>query len=125
MACMLLSLGSVSADSVSISQVIHLTGIMPPMRNIVVDEQKNIIEITSNTPEDVTPVVYQGKLAAGNEIPFDAGLQKAYADKIRGKDLHSIDLHFAAPRSETARSRALDVLGDLSRLPLLPFSHLF
>ncbi|HSX36526.1 MAG TPA: hypothetical protein VLG13_00155, partial [Patescibacteria group bacterium] len=88
-----LGAGQASADSMSVSVEIHITGIVPAMRNIVVDARGNIIEITSNTPDNVTPKVYLGSLQNGNEVPLTTAIQKDYEQKVQGKDLHSTDLH--------------------------------
>jgi len=117
----LLPFATVSADSVSISQQIHLTGIVPPMRFIVVNGQGAITEITSNTPENVTPKVMLGSLQ-GAELPLTPELLKEFATKTKGVDMHSTDLHFAPRGLAAARSKhpALSAVRPISLLRLSP-----
>lgn len=82
--------------------VIHLTGVVPPMRFIVVDRQGDITEITSNTLEDVKPKVFLGSLQSGVELPLTPELQSDFAAKTKGLDLSSMDKHFSARRNVAA-----------------------
>lgn len=103
----------------SVSQTIHLTGIMPPLRNIVVDGQDNIIEITSNTPENVVPKVFLGSMKQGNETSLTPAILEDYESKIKGKDLHSTELHFTLPDHQTAKAGNHNWLTALPRISLL------
>jgi len=122
---MILSFGTVSADTLSVSQTIHITGVVPPMRNIVVDSQGNILEITSNTPENVTPNVFLGSMQEGNETSLTAAILKDYELKIQGKDLESTELHFALPDPQTAKVSHPSWLTALSHMSWLRLSPLF
>ncbi|HSX36638.1 MAG TPA: hypothetical protein VLG13_00750 [Patescibacteria group bacterium] len=117
-----LGAGQAHADSMSVSVEIHITGIVPPMRNIVVDAKGNIIEITSNTPENVTPKVYVGSLQNGNEVPLTTAIQKDYEQKVQGKDLHSTDLHFSRSAPQTAKAAQPGWLVALRHISLMKLS---
>ncbi len=67
-----------SAATLSASQQITVTGRVPPMINIIVDQSGQIIEITSNTTDDVTPNVYLLSLTAGNQRALTTPLYKEY-----------------------------------------------
>ena len=108
----------------SVSQVIHLTGIVPPMRNIVVDGQGNILEITSNTTDNVTPRVFLNKMLDANEISLSPAVYEEYQSKIAGKDLHSTELHFALPNPHVAKTKQPGWLTALSHISLLRFPSL-
>ncbi|HET7320835.1 MAG TPA: hypothetical protein VFI84_04630 [Candidatus Saccharimonadales bacterium] len=113
-------LGLASADSISVSQVIHIRGIVPPMRNIIVDGNGNITEITSNTPENVRPKVYLRSFA-GPELPLTSALTRDFNGKTRGVDMHSTDLHFALPDPAVAKARTPGLLGVSSFISFLRY----
>ena len=114
----LLAFGAASADAVSISQQIHLTGIVPPMRFIILNKQGEITEITSNTPEDVTPKVMLGSLQ-GAQLPLTTTLLKDYRAKTKGVDMQSTDLHFVATNQQAARVKPSGPLAPLRQISLL------
>ena len=125
---MLSPLGGASADIISVSQEIHITGVVAPMRFIVLDGHGNIVEITSNTPENVTPQVYVGSIQHGQPAALTPALLKDYESKIRGHDMHSTDLHFA-PASpvalKTQKSNLVSFLTHVSLLRTTLFHSLF
>jgi hypothetical protein len=114
-------LGSVQAGTVSISQEIHIRGVVPEMRYIVLDSDGNIIEITSNTTNDVTPVVKQGSLTSDDEVPLTQAVYDDYLAKTEGKDLSSVDLHFAPAAQTFAANEKSSWLAALARISLLRF----
>ena len=121
----LLPIGGASAGTISISQEIHLRGVVPDMRFIVVNARGSIVEITSNTPHTVTPRVFLNSLQSGTELPLTPGLLKDYEQKIQGKDLHSTDLYFTPAKPEAAKTSTPSWLTAISRISLLkPFGHL-
>jgi len=122
---MVFSVGTVSADTLSVSQTIHITGVVPPMRNIVVDGHGNILEITSNTPENVTPKVFLDSMKDGNETSLTAAILKDYESKIKGRDLRSTELHFTLPDPQAAKVSRPSWLTALSHMSWLRLSPLF
>lgn len=125
---MLSPLGVASADTISVSQEIHITGVVAPMRFIVLDGQGNIAEITSNTPENVTPKVYIGSIQHGTQVPLTPEVQKDYEAKIVGHDMHSTDLHFPPPSPvavEVQKSNLLAAIAHISFLRSPLFHNLF
>ena len=121
---MVLSFGTASADTISVSQVIHITGVVPPMRYIIVNPQGNIVEITSNTPENVTPKVILDSFQNGTELPLTSATLKDYESKIQGKDMRSTELHFALPNPQTAKSSSPAWLRAISHISQLRFPSL-
>ncbi|HET9173739.1 MAG TPA: hypothetical protein VFN56_00480 [Candidatus Saccharimonadales bacterium] len=100
----------VSAQAVAVSQEIHIRGVVPPMRFIVVDGHGDIMEVTSNTPDNVTPVVRLNSIAHGATVPLTTNLRDAYRQKTAGHDMHSLDLHFALPNPELAKRQTPTLL---------------
>lgn len=113
-------LGVASADTISVSQVIHIQGIVPPMRNIIVDSSGNITEITSNTPENVRPRVYLGSFT-GPELPLTPILLADFKAKTRGVDMHSTELHFALPSPVASKVKKPSLLSTLSWVSFLRY----
>lgn len=95
------------------------------MRYIIVNTQGNILEITSNTPQNVTPKVILDSFQNGTELPLTPAILKDYQSKIRGKDLRSTELHFALPDPQTAKAKQLDWLTALPRISWLRLPSLF
>lgn len=120
----LLPAGAAGATSLSVSQTIHLSGVVPEMRYIVVDSHDKVTEITSNTVHDITPRVYRGSLQSGIQVPLTPAILRDYRAKIAGRDMHSTELHFSPRIPETAvggRTGLSVLLRDISflRLPSL------
>lgn len=119
-ALLLSPIGSVAADTISVSQVIHITGVVPPMRNIIVDGRGNIIEITSNTPESVMPKVYLNSFT-GPELPLTPIVLKDFEAKTKHVDMQSKELHFSAPNPMAARATRPSLLTALHDISFLRF----
>lgn len=60
--------GQALAATQSITQELHITAIVPAHRDIVIDSSGHITEIISNTPQDMTPTVYEGNDGASANI---------------------------------------------------------
>ncbi len=74
-----LALGSrVDAATVSVSREIHVTAIVAHTRTVIVDETNRIIEIASNTEEDVKPTIYMTKPSKENKRELTDDLYKQY-----------------------------------------------
>lgn len=117
-------LGVAGANALSVSQVIYITATVPPMRFIVVDSHSNIIEITSNSTENVVPKVLRGSLQSSKQVLLTPAILKDYQQKIRGKDLRNADLHFTAATSQAAHKEVSSWLSGLSHMAFLLPSHL-
>jgi hypothetical protein len=61
-----------------ITQELHVTAVVPAHRDIVVDHNGTIQEITSNTLEDVTPTVYYREVQPDNRRILTSELYKEY-----------------------------------------------
>lgn len=92
------------------------------MRNIIVNTSGSITEITSNTPENVTPKVYLGSFT-GPELPLTAALMKDFNTKTTGLDMHSTDVHFALPNPLAAKARKPSLLNALSWVSFLRYTR--
>lgn len=66
------------ARTLSASQELTVTAVVPAHRDIVVSASGEILEITSNTPEDVTPQVYLGSVAPENQQELTPDLLRQY-----------------------------------------------
>lgn len=62
----------------SITREIHVQAKVLGHRDIIVDLSGNITKILSNTPEDVTPVVYSLDTVPENQRPLTDDILKAY-----------------------------------------------
>lgn len=69
---------SVSAGRLSASGEITITARVVPAHYVIVNEQHEIIEITSNTAEKVTPRVFLSKVAAGSETALTQDVLRQY-----------------------------------------------
>lgn len=74
--------GQVSAAGQSIAQELQVTATVPHHRDIIVDSTGNILEITSNTPEDVEPKVYFESVSDTNRRPLTPELYKQYREFV-------------------------------------------
>lgn len=91
------------------------------MRFIVLDSGNNIIEITSNTTDDVMPTVKRGSVTDGVEVPLTTAVYEDYLSKIEGKDLQSVDMHFEPQAPTVSTSEKPSWLTALTRISLLRF----
>ncbi|HSH55577.1 MAG TPA: hypothetical protein VK983_01990 [Candidatus Limnocylindrales bacterium] len=69
---------SADAATLSVSREIRVTAIVAPKRTVIVDETNRIIEIASNTEEDVKPTIYLSKPSKENERELTDELYKQY-----------------------------------------------
>lgn len=67
-----------AAHTVTVTQELHITAIVPAHRDIILDTAGNISKIISNTPEDVTPDVYLLDTIPANKRPLTDDLYKQY-----------------------------------------------
>lgn len=74
--------GSVEARTVSVSQRVTVTAVVAPASYIVIDDNEKIQRIDSNTSQDVTPKVYIGSVAAGNERELTPAIYAAYLREV-------------------------------------------
>lgn len=70
------------AATQSIAIQIKVTAVVPSHRDIIVDNNSNILEIDSNTKEDVTPDVYQGAAKPENKQPLTTALYDEYRTHV-------------------------------------------
>lgn len=66
----------------AVVQEVHVTAIVPPMRHIIISTTGQILRITSNTAQDVTPVVYIGNDIQTNERPLTQALFERYRELV-------------------------------------------
>jgi hypothetical protein len=70
--------GQASAETVSISQQIIVQAKVLPAQYIIINSSNKITQIDSNTDQDITPKVYLGKVAAGNERQLTDEIYQEY-----------------------------------------------
>lgn len=68
----------VSAGTLSASGEITITARVADTHYVIVDSQDNIVEITSNTTQTVTPRVFRGSITATSEIPLSKDVYEQY-----------------------------------------------
>jgi hypothetical protein len=66
----------------SITQELHVSARIPAHRDIILDVSGRIIQISSNTSEDVTPQVYLLEGTPKNRRPLTAELYKEYRRSV-------------------------------------------
>lgn len=70
---------SASAETITKSGKINVKARVIPAHTIVIDEQGEVVRITSNTSEEITqPRVFMVQIAAGNEKPLTDDIYKEY-----------------------------------------------
>jgi hypothetical protein len=74
--------GQVFAASESITQQITVTAIVPSHRDIILDKKGQIVEIDSNTKEDVTPDVYAGSYSDAHKQPLTDEVYAEYRTHV-------------------------------------------
>lgn len=74
--------GGTVAVAESITHEIQVTAIVPARRDILVDKKGQIVQITSNTTEDVTPTVYAGNVSEKNKQQLTAEIYEQYREHI-------------------------------------------
>jgi hypothetical protein len=72
----------VSADVIGTGQI-TVQGIVPPMHYVIVNDQNQITEVTSNTTTDVQPTVYRNKMLTINEMNLSSTVSQEY--KVLGR----------------------------------------
>lgn len=70
------------SDNGSITQEIKVSAVVPHHRDIVIDYAGNIMQVKSNTPQDVTPTVYLGRVAPENQQPLTDELYRQYRQHV-------------------------------------------
>jgi hypothetical protein len=66
------------ADDISVTQELHVTAKVLPMRHIIVDRTGNISEITSNTDEPVEPEIFELQDKPENRIHLTGSIRQQY-----------------------------------------------
>jgi hypothetical protein len=69
---------SVAAQTTIYNNQVKVTGVILPAQHVIVDEQGIIIEILSNTTEDVMPTVYVNKLSKENIRALTPNIYQQY-----------------------------------------------
>lgn len=111
----LLSFGGSSSALTNSS--ISISGVVPPMRFIVLNRKHQIIKIVSNTKLQVTPEVWVGSIGRGRQITLSNALLKSYYLKIRGRYLGDGVLNFNNIAKANPRSSGLMSYVSMLRLP--------
>lgn len=73
---------SVSAETISVSHKITITASVAPAHYVIIDEYGSIIDITSNTAEDVTPRIFLNSVKKGNERPLTKEIYAQYREIV-------------------------------------------
>lgn len=68
----------VAADAVTITQQLHVSARVLPMRHIIVDPTGQIVQITSNTTANVKPQVFEQTDAPRNQRPLTRAIYRQY-----------------------------------------------
>lgn len=69
-------------ETLSASQQIVVTAVVPSHRDIILDNTGHIVEIDSNTLEDVTPLAYHYSATPGNQVELTAKLLSTYRQLV-------------------------------------------
>jgi hypothetical protein len=69
---------TVSADAVGGKEHLHTAGRVLPAHHVVINEQNEILEIISNTTEDVNPRIYLNKISKERELPANPKVLEQY-----------------------------------------------
>jgi hypothetical protein len=72
----------VFAETQSVSVEITVTAVVPSHRDIIVDKNGAILEIDSNTKEDVMPDVYLNKVAPENKQTLSPEMYAEYRQHV-------------------------------------------
>lgn len=87
LALALLIVPALNGSAAAVAGNISISGIVPPMRFIIVNNRQQITEIISNTTIDVIPQVWRGYIGNGKPLPLSAKLAKSYYQKIRLREV--------------------------------------
>jgi hypothetical protein len=71
-----------SAETQSSSQQLHVHAKVRSHQTIVIDDSNVILEVSSNTNEEVTPRVYRNRIQSANEVPLTAAIYSNYRQLI-------------------------------------------
>ncbi|MDB5181493.1 MAG: hypothetical protein JWP13_256 [Candidatus Saccharibacteria bacterium] len=74
--------GRISAAPQPITQELHVTATVPDHRDIIINTEGEIIEITSNTPRDVMPSVYLSTSTPANKAELTQKLYEEYRQHV-------------------------------------------
>lgn len=75
----------------SVVREIKVTAIVPHHRDIIVDLRGEIIRITSNTPQDVTPDVYLLEISGSSKQPLTESIYEQYRRHVpEGTDSYGV-----------------------------------
>lgn len=99
-AAFLLTAPSASAATLTASGEIRITAVVAPVHYIIVNEDGDIIDITSNTDEDAAPKVYRDKVAAGNEVQLTRAIYQDYRAIVPAGKSRIGKLYAKVPASE-------------------------
>ncbi len=83
----------VSADLVGTGQIM-LQGTVPPLRNVIVNNQDQITEITSNSTADIQPTVYRNKILTIDIISISPKVSQEYKMLSQKYNLNRVGIVF-------------------------------
>lgn len=93
----LLLVPALDGSAAAIGDSISISGVVPPMRFIIVNNNQQITEIISNTKVDVIPQVWLGAIGKGKPLPLSAKLFRSYNQKIRIRNIGIIRFSLNKP----------------------------
>lgn len=73
---------TVSADAASDKEHLHTSGRVLSAHHVVINEQSEIIEIVSNTTEDVNPKIYLNKISKELELSASPEVLERYRQLV-------------------------------------------
>ncbi len=73
---------AIAATNPMITQELHVTAKVLPMRRVIVDNQGQILRITSNTTESISPTVFRGSDTPENQIALSPEIANAYKSLV-------------------------------------------
>lgn len=115
----------VFAETESIGIQITVTAVVPSHRDIIIDKNGNILEIDSNTKEDVMPDVYLNKATPENKQPLTPDLYNEYRSHVpAGTDTYGVLYKrpaYTTILSATKKPIAPPVFANILSSPLLAF----
>src|SRR4051794_30785062 len=79
---------SASAETLSISHKIKITAVVLPATYILTNSSGQILEIGSNTTQDVAPQVYVNRIDSSNMKPLEPNVYKEFRKLVPSGQVH-------------------------------------
>jgi hypothetical protein len=91
----ILMVPALNGSAAAIAGNISISGVVPPMRFIIVNNCQQITEIISNTKTNVIPQVWRDAIGNKKPLPLSAQLARSYYQKIRMRNIGVIKFNLS------------------------------